>query len=57
METKIQRRKLLKKDKTYITRYINIPKQILTDAPWLRKQKIISIEVDLLGHVIITPKQ
>ncbi len=55
METRIQKRKLLKKNRKYVTYYINLPAHILKEAPWLRKQKVIDIEV-LLGRVIIKPE-
>jgi len=54
METRVQKRTIRKKYKNY---YINIPQPILKRAPWLKKRKVIDIDVDiLLKHVIIKPR-
>ena len=53
MEIKVQKRIINKKYKNY---YVNLPKEILRKAGWLKKQKVVEIEVDLLGHVTIKPK-
>ena len=54
METRIQKRKLLKKNRKYVTYYINLPKHVVKVAPWLKKQKVVDIEV-VLGTVVIRP--
>ncbi len=53
MEIRVSKRQSNKKYKTY---YVNIPKYILKKAPWLKKQKIIDIDVDVLGNVVIKPE-
>ncbi|MBI2041131.1 MAG: hypothetical protein HYT16_03430 [DPANN group archaeon] len=55
METKIQKRKVFKKNKKYVTYYINLPVRIIKKASWLRKQKVVDVEV-ILGRVIIKPE-
>ena len=49
MDTRVSKRQ---SNKIYKTYYINIPKYILKKAPWLKKQKVVDIEV-ILGNVII----
>ncbi len=53
MEIRVSKRQSNKKYKTY---YVNIPKYVLKKAPWLKKQKIVDIEVDVLGNIIIKPE-
>ena len=53
METHVQKRKVYKK---YITYYINLPKQIVKKAKWLKRQKVVDVDVDLLGNVVIKPE-
>ncbi len=53
METKVQKRKIRGK---YVNYYINMPKHIVKKATWLRKQKVVDITVDLVGHVVIKPE-
>ncbi len=52
MKTRLQYKVSQKK---YKTPYIYIPKAIYKQAGWLKKQKVVEIEVDILGQVVIRP--
>lgn len=39
----------------YRTIILTVPKDILGKARWLRKQRVVEIEVDVLGHITIKP--
>ncbi|HIH14453.1 MAG TPA: hypothetical protein HA224_04315 [Nanoarchaeota archaeon] len=40
----------------YFSLSLTVPKEIISEAKWIRKQRVVRIEVDrLLGHIIIKP--
>jgi len=50
----------VQKRKSHFGRYfslsLTVPKEIISEAKWIRKQRVVRIEVDrLLGHIIIKP--
>lgn len=53
MKVRVQKRQ------SYYGKYksisITMPKEILGQAKWLKKQRIVDLEVDLLGHITIKP--
>ncbi len=49
----------VQKRKSHFGRYksiaVTIPKEILQRASWFRNQRVVEIEVDVLGNVVIKP--
>lgn len=39
----------------YKTIILTVPKEILGKAKWLRKQRVVEIDTDVLGHITIKP--
>ena len=52
MQARLQKRKSHGK---YFTYYIDLPKEAVRQLKWLKKQRIIELEIDLLHRLVITP--
>ncbi len=52
MRARIQKRKSHRK---YFTYYLDLPKEALAKAKWLKRQKVVELEIDLLGNLVVKP--